>query len=135
MRRISPLTLILALAACGPETYAEGAICPAPEVLAGFADGDDLDVVIMFDDCPPGCGGETQVECSVHRQGSTIDIDATGYLHKRGGSCAAVCRPLSVTCTVGDLAAGTYTIHSGSHSLEVTIPSDDPPAYEPTCGY
>lgn len=135
MMRHTPLFIILALGACGPDTYFEGAICPAPEVLAEFQDGDDLDVVVVFDDCPPGCGGNTQVECNVQREGSTIDIDATGYYHKRGGSCAAVCRPLTVTCTIGDLQAGTYTINSGSHSLEVTIPSADPPAYEAICGF
>ena len=137
MRRPSPLVLLLALTACGPEAYYEGAICPAPEALAEFTDGDDLDIIIMLDPCPPGCGGDTRTECHVTREGNTIDIDAQGTYQKRGGTagCAAVCRPLMATCTVGNLDAGTYTIHSGTHSLEVTIPSDEPPDYESDCPY
>jgi hypothetical protein len=138
MRRITPLLTLLALGACGPETYFEGAVCPAPELLAEFEDGDDLDIVIVLDPCPPGCGGDAQTECSVTRDGDTIDIDAQGQYRKRSGGaagCTAVCRPLTATCTVNNLDAGTYTIHSGTHSLEVTLPSADPPKYDPDCSY
>lgn len=131
-----PLCITLAIAACGPETYVEGAICPAPEALAEFVDGEDLDIIVMLDDCPPGCGGDIQTECHVQRAGGTIDLDVQGTYRKRGGnSCAAVCRPLAVTCRVGSLPAGTYEVHSGSHSLEITVPTDDPPTYDESCGY
>lgn len=135
--RIAPLLCLLALGACGPETYFEGPICPKPEALAEFMDGDDLSVDIILDDCPPGCGGNSSVSCDISRMGDTIEIDARGHYQKKGGngSCASVCRPIIATCTIGDLSPGTYTLNSGSHSLEITIPSDDPPNYEAACGY
>lgn len=138
MMRIVPLATLITLAACGPEAYFEGAICPAPEVLAEFSDGDDLEVLIVFDECLPGCGGDTQTECTVTRDGDNIEIDARATYRKRGGAtagCAAVCRPLATTCAVTGLEPGTYTITSGTHSLAVTLPSDDPPAYDKECGY
>jgi hypothetical protein len=136
MRRITPLLFTLTLGACSPNSYFEGAICPKPEVIADFAEGDDLEVEILLEDCLPGCGGDSQTECHVTRDGSTIDIDAQGVYKKKGanGACAAVCQPLVATCVIGNLSAGTYTLNSGSHTLEITLPSDDPPKYESICG-
>lgn len=135
--RIAPLLCLLALAACGPEIYTEGPICPAPETLAEFVDGGDLRVDVLLDDCPPGCGGNFQTSCNITRQGDAIDLDARGTYQKKGGNgaCAAVCMPIYASCTINDLPAGTYTLHSGTHALEVTIPSDEPPDYEDECGF
>ncbi|MBL9106201.1 MAG: hypothetical protein JNL82_35085 [Myxococcales bacterium] len=135
--RIAPLLCLLALAACGPESYFEGPICPKPEALAEFMDGDNLSIEVILDDCPPGCGGNSSVSCEATRMGDEIDLDARGTYQKKGGngSCAAVCVPIVATCNVAGLDAGTYTINSGSHSLKITIPSDDPPNYEAACGF
>lgn len=133
--RITPLLLILGLAACAGESYFEGAICPAPDAIAAFEDGDDLEVQVILDDCPPGCAGDFDAACSVMREGNTIELDARGSFRKRGGACTAACQPVVATCIIGNVPAGTYTINSGSHSLEVTLPSDEPPNYEATCPY
>lgn len=135
MRRTPLLILTFLLGACGDRAYFEGAICPAADEVAMFADGDDLKLQIVFEDCLPGCGGNTFTECDVVRDGDTIEIDARGSYDKKGGNgaCAAVCRPLIATCVIGGLDVGTYTINSGTHSLRLTLPSDDLPELESLC--
>lgn len=128
---LAPLLLVFAPACAEQHYYTEGDVCLDPAAVASFAEGDELEVVVLLDDCM-ACPKEFTADCDVERKGDVITLHAHGTYTQRNGPCNS-CLDLKVGCVVGGLPPGTYTIRSGVHEVEVTLPQADPPKLDPVC--
>lgn len=126
-----PLLLVFAPACAEQHNFSEGEICLDAPALASFAEGDELEIVVLLDDCM-ACPKDFTVNCEVERDGDTINLLAAGSYTQRSGPCDS-CLDLKVGCVVGGLSPGTYTIRSGDNELQVTLPQADAPQLDPVC--
>lgn len=129
---LAPLLLVFASACAEHHNYVEGDICLDPAALSSFAAGDELEIVVLLDDCM-ACPKDFAADCEVDRNGDVIDLHAHGSYTQRRGPCDT-CLQFKVACVVGGLSPGTYTIRSGDNQVEVTLPQADPPQLDPVCG-
>lgn len=134
MRSASLVLACLLAAACDEHHFEEGPICPDADEVVAFAPGDVLEVRVVFNECISACARDVSASCDVSVEGDTIKLDARGSYRKPGrGACAAVCATLTATCMIEGLAPGTYTLESGEHTLELTLPADAPPEVDISC--
>jgi len=126
-----PLLLVFASACAEQHNYSEGEICVDAPALASFAAGDEVEFVVVLDDCM-ACPKDFTANCDVERQGSTITLHAGGVYTERSGPCDS-CLTLSIACVVGGLEPGNYTVRSGDQTLEISLPQAEAPKLDATC--
>lgn len=99
---------------------------PPAEPVSLEADS-ELQVVVQLDDCL-GCEDIEEHSCEATVDGNTIQVTSRAVTTERGGMCPAVCGYLIVTCDLGTLAAGDYTLRYAGAEGTVSIPTDESPA-------
>src|SRR5690606_40692722 len=129
---LAPLGLaLLGLACAQPQSFTEGAICLDAVAVADFADGDELQLEIILDDCM-ACPKDFRAGCQVSREGDEITVHAHGEYSPRRGPCDS-CIALKTACNIGGLPQGTYTIRSGDNTRGLTLPAPAPVTRDPLC--
>lgn len=122
------LVLVLSLA-CGGEKWVpmevvdRGAAC----LIATEADALGTVTVDSGECMSSSCDRDEQGSCTATLDGDTITVTSTFSWETATGkvACTDDCGLLSAECTVGPLAAGTYTLVHGSDQQTVTVPTED----------
>lgn len=119
--------LALALSACDlpgvsdwqPVVYVdEGAVCFEPS-------GTDVTVHVTVQDCmSSSCSRNFDAECSAVVEGTEITLQSDIRWEDDQGnvSCTDDCGIPAVSCTIANLAEGTYTVTFGTETFSLTVP-------------
>lgn len=120
--------LVLASVGCGGEQWEARERTDSGDVCVQGQDGGTATVTVLLDECmSSSCDRAEQGTCSATLDGTTITVTSTFTWETATGNveCTDDCGMVTADCTVGPLAAGTYTVVLGSEQQTVTIPNDD----------
>lgn len=114
----------------------EGSVCLGLDHPHGLPvdalEGDEpFPMIVGFESClSSSCSQDLEANCEVEIDGDDIFLSSTGSYgdrtHLEGGMCTEDCRSLYADCGNLILEEGSYTVHHGDETVELTIPSDDP---------
>lgn len=96
--------------------------------LCVSGEGNGVSVEVTFRSCIDSCD-QTTSRCEVSTAGDRLVV--TSRLDVRtsigdGRNCTGECAEASATCSLSDLAPGTYTVEHGSDTAQVTLPAVAP---------
>jgi hypothetical protein len=111
--------------------------CGGPWHTISFHDEGDLcfeqqgaavAVVVSAREClSASCSRDVGGECSASLDGTTITITSEIFWEQNESpvaSCTEDCGDASVTCSIADLPAGTYTVVHGEDEQPLVVPTD-----------
>ncbi|MBX2802079.1 MAG: hypothetical protein KTR31_30640 [Myxococcales bacterium] len=106
-----------------PVSYVdEGEVCFS-------ADGTDVTVDVVAPDClSSSCSRDLGGSCEAVVDGTDITLTSEVTWEQDAGTgiaCTDDCGIPMVTCTIADLADGTYTVTHGTETLTLTVPVED----------
>lgn len=121
------LVLVLSLA-CGGEKWEPMEVVDQGSTCLVATEADALGTVTVYsDECmSSSCDRNEQGSCTATLDGDTITVTSIFSWETATGNvdCTDDCGLLSADCTVGPLAAGSYTLVHGSDTETVTVPTE-----------
>lgn len=119
-RCFGPLLLVLGalVASCGGQSL------DTPEELdiTTYRVNTAFTLTLIMESCRDTCATYEASTCEVEIDGNTLKLDVEVEYERNNDECADVCNgQVLAHCSVGPLAAGTYTVEAGSFRRTITV--------------
>jgi hypothetical protein len=118
MRRALFFFFAIALSSCGSQSIT----MPEDLPITTYKKDTAFTMTVVLDSCKDVCATYEPPSCNVEIDGSTIFLDVEVAYERGDEACSEVCTgQVLAHCDVSALAAGMYTVESGSFKRTIKV--------------